>query len=310
MKRLRFVVSLTTTDNDYQLEQSKAAEEASRKLGVDLQVVYADNDTITQSQQLLNIIQSRSESHPDGIIFEPVGGTALPQVGKAAVAAGIAWVVMNREIEYIADLRRSFRVPIFTIAANHEEIGRIQARQMSALLPKGGSVLYIEGPSESYAAKQRTIGFYEGKPQAVQVKTIRGQWTEASAHKAIGSWLRLSTSRQTKIDAIIAQNDAMAVGARKAFQEISDIRERDRWLSLPYTGVDGVPKTGQAWVKTNLLAATVVVPTNSDMAVEMLVRAIQTGAQPPERSLTSPRSFPSVEDLVRSHSEKSRAFST
>ena len=309
MKRLRFVVSLTTTDNDYQMEQSKAAEEAGRKLGVDLQIIYADNDTITQSQQLLNIIQSRSDSHPDGILFEPVGGTALPQVGKAAVAAGIAWVVLNREIEYIADLRRAHRMPIFTVATNHEEVGRIQAKQVAALLPKGGSVLYIEGPAENYAAKQRTVGFYEGKPQGVQVKSIRGQWTEASAHKAISSWLRLSTSRQTRIDAIIAQNDAMAVGARKAFQEISDTRERDRWLNLPYTGVDGVPKTGQAWVKSGLLAATVVVPTNTDIGLEMLVRAVQTGSQPPERTLATPHSFPTVEDLMRAHAAKSRALS-
>jgi len=309
MKRLRFVVSLTTTDNDYQMEQSKAAEEAGRKLGVDLQIIYADNDTITQSQQLLNIIQSRSDSHPDGILFEPVGGTALPQVGKAAVAAGIAWVVLNREIEYIADLRRAHRVPIFTVASNHEEVGRIQAKQVAALLPKGGSVLYIEGPAENYAAKQRTVGFYEGKPQGIQVKSIRGQWTEASAHKAISSWLRLSTSRQTRIDAIVAQNDAMAVGARKAFQEISDVRERDRWLNLPYTGVDGVPKTGQAWVKSGLLAATVVVPTNTDLGLEMLVRAVQTGSQPPERTLAAPHSFPAVDDLARAHAAKSRALS-
>jgi len=309
MKRLRFVVSLTTTENDYQLEQCKAAEEAGRKLGVDVQLLYADNDTITQSQQLLNIIQSRSDSHPDGILFEPVGGTALPQVGKAAVTAGIAWVVLNREIDYIADLRRSSRVPVFSVAANHEEIGRIQAKQVGALLPKGGSILYIEGPAENYAAKQRTVGFYEAKPQAIQVKSIRGSWTEASAHRAITSWLRLSTSRQTKIDAIVAQNDAMAIGARKAFQEISDTRDRDRWLNLPYTGVDGVPKTGQTWVKNGLLAATVIVPPNADAGIEMLVRAVQTGTQPPERNLMSPRSFPTIEDLARSHGEKAHASS-
>ena len=309
MKHLRFVVSLTTTENDFQMEQSRAAEDMARKLGVDLQMLYADNDTITQSQQLLNIIQSRSDSHPDGILFEPVGGTALPQVAKAAVSGGIAWVVMNREIDYIADLRKSFRVPIFTLAVNHEEVGRIQAKQVNALLPKGGTILYLEGPAENYAAKQRTVGFYEAKPPGIQVKSIRGQWTEASAHKAISSWLRLSTSRQTKIEANIAQNDAMAVGARKACQEISDIRDRDHWLGLPYTGVDGVPKTGQAWVKSGLLSATVIVPTNTNAALEVLVRALQTGVQPPERTLTTPRSFPPVEELARSHAEKSRALS-
>ncbi len=92
MKKLKFVVSLTTNDNDYQIEQAAAAEDAARRLGVDVQLLYADNDAIMQSQQLLKIIQSNSDSHPDGIIFEPVGGTAMPQVAKAAAAAGIGWV--------------------------------------------------------------------------------------------------------------------------------------------------------------------------------------------------------------------------
>ena len=92
MKKLKFLVSLTTNDNDYQIEQAAAAEEAARRLGVDIQIIYAENDSITQSQQILNVIQSRSDAHPDGIIFEPVGGTALPQVARAAVApASAGW---------------------------------------------------------------------------------------------------------------------------------------------------------------------------------------------------------------------------
>src|SRR5207248_10905948 len=53
MKKLRFLVSLTTNDDDYQIEQAQSAEEAARKFGVELQVIYADNDAITQSTQLL-----------------------------------------------------------------------------------------------------------------------------------------------------------------------------------------------------------------------------------------------------------------
>src|SRR5215467_2750818 len=217
MKKLNFLLSLTTTDNDYQIEQAAAAEEAARRLGADVQIVHADNDSIAQSQQLLKVIQSRSDAHPDGIIFEPVGGTALPQVARAAATAGIAWVVLNRDVEYISELRKACRVPIFAITSDHEEIGRIQGRQFGALLPEGGSVLYIQGPSESLAAKQRTLGLYETKPAGVQVKTLKGNWTEESAYRAINSWLRLSTSHATRIDLIAAQDDSMAIGARKAF---------------------------------------------------------------------------------------------
>ena len=300
MKKLKVLISLTTKDNDYQEEQASVAETTARRLGVDVEIVYADNDAITQSQQLLKIIQSSSVSPPDGIVFEPVGATALPQVARAAAAAGIGWVVLNREVDYIAELRRTYKVPMFSITSDHDEIGRIQGQQFAALLPNGGSVLYVQGPAESSAARQRTSGMYETKPAGIQVRSLKAQWTEASAHKAVSAWLRLSTSRESNVQMIAAHDDSMAVGARKAFQEHTSGVDRERWLSLPFLGCDGVPKTGQAWVKSGILAGTVVVPTNTDMALTMLASAFQTGAQPEERRLTVPSSFPTLEALASS----------
>jgi ribose transport system substrate-binding protein len=299
MQKLRFVASLTTNDNDYQMEQAAAAQDAAKRLNVELEILYAENDAILQSQQLLKIIQSNSGSHPDGIIFEPVGGTALPQVARAAAAAGIGWVVLNREVDYLSDLRKGYKVPIFAISSDHEEIGRLQGKQLAALLPNGGSVLLIQGPSESLAAKQRTTGMYETKPIGVQVKLMKGNWTEASAYKAVSSWLKLSTSQQTPIDVIAAQNDAMALGARKAFQELGDNTARARFLAAPYLGIDGVSKTGQSWLRRGLLSATIIVPANTGQALDMLAHAVQTGTIPPEKTLTIPTSMPIVEELAR-----------
>src|SRR5262249_25511942 len=173
----------------------------------------------------------------------------MPQVAKAAAAAGIGWVVLNRDVEYVADLRRSFKVPIFSITSDHEEIGRIQGRQIAALVSKGGSILSVQGPAESLAAKQRAMGMHEAKPANVQVKAIKASWTEASAHRIVSSWLKLSTSQQTVLDAVAAQDDSMALGARKAFQEIHDSALRDRWLASPFLGIDGMPKPVQADVR-------------------------------------------------------------
>jgi ABC-type sugar transport system substrate-binding protein len=296
MKKLSFLVSLTTSDNDYQVEQAASAETAARKLGVDLQIIYADNDAINQSQQLLRIIQS--STRPDAIVFEPAGSTALPQVARAAAMAGMGWVILNREADYTAQLRNSHKVPIFCITSDHKEIGRVQGRQIEALVPRGGGVLYIEGPSGSDAAQQRSEGMQQTKPANVQVRTVRAHWTEASAHQAVSAWLRLSTSRTLQLEAIVAQDDSMAMGARKAFQEISNLEQRDRWLSLPFTGCDGMPKTGQAWVRNGLLAATVIVPANAGLALEMLTKAMQSGAMPPERTFTEVRSYPTIEEMA------------
>ena len=307
MKKLRFVVSLTTDDNDYQQEQATSAVEAAARLGVDVELVYAENDSVLQSQQLLKFIQSNSESRPGGIIFEPVGATAMPQVARAAAAAGIGWVVLNRDVEYLADLRRSFKVPVFSITSDHEEIGRIQGKQIAALLPTGGSVLLVQGPAESLAAKQRAMGLQAAKPANVQIKTIKANWTGVSAHKAVSSWLKLSTSQQSVLDAVAAQDDSMALGARKAFQEINASALRDRWLGVPFLGIDGMPKTGQADVRRGVLAATIIVPTNTGTGIEMLARALTSGTNPPEKTLTTAQSFPSIEELANRRSQKAQA---
>jgi len=143
---------------------------------VSAQVIYAGNDAITQSTQLLQVIQANPQERPDAILFEPVGSTALPQVARAAVSAGIGWAVLNREASYVSELRLLKKAPVFTISADHVEIGRIQGRQFAALLPKGGSVLYIQGPSENSAAKERTQGMLETKPGNIQVTALKGQW--------------------------------------------------------------------------------------------------------------------------------------
>jgi ribose transport system substrate-binding protein len=234
---------------------------------------------------------------PDAIIFEPAGSTAHPQVARAAATAGIGVVLLNRDADYISELRRVSHVPAFTITSNHDEIGRLQGQQLTALLPGDGIVLYIQGPAESSAAKQRYTGLLETKPEGAQLRILKAQWTEASAYRAVSSWLKLSTSRQARITAVCAQDDSMAIGARKAMEECSDLREQ--MPNMPFLGCDGMPKTGQQWVRTNLLTATILVPPNADQAIEMMVKSIGTGTLPPERTFTTVKSFPAIEALQK-----------
>lgn len=296
MKRLSFLVSLTNNDNDYQQEQAAAAEKAARRLGVDVKVIHADNDALAQSQQLLHYVQDSGVARPDAIMFEPAGGTAFPQVARAAAAAGIGWVVLNHEVDYVLELRRQFKVPVFGITSDHEAVGKIQGQQFAALLPNGGSVLYIEGPANSSAAKARTAGMMKTKPANIQVKSMRANWTEESAYRTVSSWLRLRTSQESHVSLVGAQDDSMAMGARKAFSEIAQ-GENTRWLRIPVTGCDGMPKTGQAWVKNGTLAATIFIRPNTDLAIEMLVEAFKGSALPDSR-VTQPESVPALADLV------------
>ena len=299
VKRLRFLISLITKDNDFQIEQAASAEAVARELGIDLEILYADGDTITQSTQILKRIQVDHALRPDGIIVEPVGGTGLPQVAKAAVEAGVGWGLINREAEYVAELRRGSKLPVFIVTSDHTEIGRIQARQLGALLPDGGSILYILGPTESATVKDRKAGFEAVCPKNLRATLLRGKWTEESGHRSVSTWLKLGGSSKSGVVAVAAQNDAMAIGARKAFEQVADPQEKAKWLSLPFLGADGLPKTGQAWARSGLLAATVVAPPMAGQAVQLMASALRNAANLPERTVTMLQSYPPLGKLAK-----------
>src|SRR5260370_7603825 len=111
MKKLRFLLSLTNDDNDYQIEETSAAQQAARKLGVGLDIVYARSDGIVQSQQLLSGIQSNSAQRPDAIIFEPAGSTAHPQIARAAATPRIGLLPLTRASTSIPSLPPTFHIP-------------------------------------------------------------------------------------------------------------------------------------------------------------------------------------------------------
>jgi ribose transport system substrate-binding protein len=297
MEKLNVVVSLITEQNDYQREQAASAQGAAAKLGASVQIIYANNDAVYQTQQILQFIQEPSK-RPDAIIVEPVG-TGMRQVAKAAVSAGIAWAVINARVDYLQELRQRALVPVFSVLSDHEEIGRIQGQQIAAIQGEEGCVLYIEGPAVGDVARLRTRGMMATKPQKVSIKNLKGDWTQRSGYNAVRSWLGLSTSRELHIGMIACQNDDMAIGARHAFEEITDTKERDQWLTLPITGCDGVPKAGQSWVRQGRLAATIYSPAIVGDAMQLLATSRLGGKQPEEQTQIAPSSFPALGELKR-----------
>ena len=297
MEKLKFVL-LAVDNNDYQVEQVSSAQTAAARLGVDIEVVHTEHDSILQSQIVLDLIQSPVGKRPNAIFFEPVG-TPLAQPARAAAAAKVGWVILNREnVDYVRELRDRYSTPMFCVTTSHKDVGYIQGEQISRLLPKGGALLYIEGPGDNDAAVRRTEGMLARKPASVEVRTLRGRWTEVSAYTAVSSWLKLSIAKEIPIGVVAAQNDAMVLGARKAFHELPNGPDRDRWLRVPFLGCDGLPNGGQKAVRENLLAATVVIPPNAGDAVEAMATALRSGKQPEVTLFTQASSFPPLHSLT------------
>ena len=133
----------------------------------------------------------------------------------------------------------------------------------------------------------------ETKPGNIEVRRLSGQWTQESAYKAALSLMRLTTSQNTRIDAVCSQNDFMAIGIQKAFKD-----NGWQWMHVPFTGVDGLRQTGQKWVNEGMLAATIVLPTLADIAIRLVHDAIKESNRPPEITVTKPQSYPVLEKMT------------
>ena len=282
----------------YLRAQTAAAQAVADRLGVQLEVSSAQMDAVGQGQQLLNLVQSNG-SRPNGMIVEPVSAVGLPRVAEAAVAAGIAWVLSNAHADYIGALRKKSKAPVFQISQDHMEVGRIQGRQIGALLPKGGSVLYLRGPQMSWWATKRFEGMDSTKPSNVEVRSVKVLASSADgACNAVSSWLNLTKQRPEATQLIVSQNVDFITGARKAFDAVAHAAERVKWLAIPCAGV-GVAARTRPLVDQGELCAAVVTSLTMDKAVEMLARALTGALQPPEHTFVEAYSYPTLDSLAQ-----------
>ena len=295
MEQLRFFVSLITKENDYQREQLAAAEAVGARDGHEIVAVFAEKGAVAQNAQISEALRSENRFH--GAVVEPIG-SGITAHAEAAVRANIGWAILHNSAPYLTNLRHKDGPPVFVVNADHEEIGRIQSQQLHALLPHGGTVLCIQGPIGCEPADKRLQGMMRSKPDNVRIFLLRGQWTEASGYEAVKAWLG-AVRGGGDLAAIVGQCDLMAMGARRAIEELPKNDSRRRWLdNLLFLGVDGLPHGGREWVRKGLLVATVIMQPNAGRAIELLANAIKTRAHPPAQVTIPSESLPPVEQLV------------
>jgi ribose transport system substrate-binding protein len=291
----KVVVALQNEHQEFQLLEAQAARDSAARTGLDIEVVFADDNAIQQIQQLFAYIRAPEDERPAAIIVQSVVGEGLERVARNAVKAGIGWVVINRTVGYLNALRAERRdLAIGSVSVDNDEVGAIQGCQLRALLPSGGPVLYLQGPADTSSARDRLLNAQKAiAGSRIELKILANEaWTEASGEKAVSAWLRLKSAEGFHPAAVCAQNDSLAVGARRAI-----LAQRPEWSHLVFTGADGSPDYGQRLVRAGELTATIVSPPPTGSAVE-LVAAVLAGKPTSDLRVRS-RSYPSEEELVR-----------
>ena len=215
--------------NAFQIGVSEAAQAKADELGVELTILSADQDA---AKQISQIEQCVSEGY-QAILFEPVDPDGL---GDAAQAAADKGVIVINVISPCTDWE-NHGISALSCGDN-VTAGETEMQHVADLLGGKGNIAILTGPSGDAGGLQRLEGYenvLKNYPDMVQVvEPADCQWDTATAQGTVESWLSAYD-----LDAIVCENDGMAVGAGNAAGANSGI---------VITGVDGTPDGFEAIV--------------------------------------------------------------
>ena len=212
------------------------ADRAAAELGAEVAhyVPERPDDPVQQSALIAQALRER----PDAVVLVPVHPQAVNAAIRAINAAGIPLVsTINRLAE-----GRS----VCFVGSEDTPLAFDIARYLFERMGGEGSVAIIEGPAESITSIARVRAFRDAAsrfPGIRIVATCCGDYGAEPARKAVAALLAVTP----ELDAILAANDIMAIGAIDALQAAG--------RSALLAGVNAIPEAIKA-IKAGRMVAT------------------------------------------------------
>ncbi|WP_129973544.1 MULTISPECIES: sugar ABC transporter substrate-binding protein [unclassified Pseudomonas] len=209
--------------------------------GVKLQFEDARSDVVKQLSQVESFISQKV----DAIVVNPVDTAATKKITEAAVKAGIPLVYVNRRPD---DL--NLPKGVVTVASNDLEAGEMQMQYLADKMGGKGDIVILLGDLANNSTTNRTKGVKEVLAKYPDIKVEQeqsGVWLRDKGMTLVNDWL----TQGRKFDAVVSNNDEMAIGAAMALQQAGVAKG-----SVLIAGVDGTPD-GLNAVKKGSLAASV-----------------------------------------------------
>lgn len=194
--------------------------------GAEVSAANGDRDPNQQLQQVENFITQGV----DAIIIHVIDQTLAPEMSRQAREAGIPLIYVNRRPEDAAlegDL-------IVAVASPEPVAGELQARYVVEQIGEEGNVAILLGSLGSAPQIGRTQGAKDVFDEYPGIEVIREQTADfqrAEAVAVVENWLNSGD----QIDAIVANNDEMAIGAVLVLEE-AGLKDE-----VVVTGVDATP---------------------------------------------------------------------
>lgn len=237
-------------------------QDALRKRAEELNVRLIEVDGQGRAENQISQVENFLALDVDAIILNPFDQYGSAPVVSIAKREKKPVVVLNAVVVNLDEAGAY-------VGSNDQEAGRIAAGYIAQLLKGKGNIALIRGPNGHSAEIQRTEGIMEIMKQHPEMKIIfdqSGNWDRTQGLELMENWLSTGKS----IQAVIAQNDEMALGAQKAI-EAAGFQEK-----ILVIGIDAIPDALRA-VKENKLCATVFQDARGQgiLALELAVKLCQ-----------------------------------
>ena len=269
-ERPRYVIGVSQCSEDIWREKQNAELRMGAYLQGDVELRFAaafDSDE-RQVQQIDSLVATGI----DLLIVAPNQVQTISPAIDRAYDKGIPVIVFERKTN-------SQKYTAF-ISADNYEMGRVMGEYIASQLQGKGRVMEIMGLKGSSPAIERHNGFADALKNHSGIEiiaTLQGDWTEESGYKAMKQWLSQKpiTNGHKSIDFIFGQNDRMAMGARRAFQENQELTANSE--KPFYCGIDGLPGEdgGIRLVRDSILDASYIYPTHGDKIVQLAIDILE-----------------------------------
>ena len=221
-------------------DMDKQAKSYPKGDGVQLQFEDARADVVKQLSQVENFISQKV----DAIIVNPVDTASTANISKAALAAGIPLVYVNRRPDQ-TDLPKG----IVAVTSNDVEAGRLQMQYIAEKLGGKGKIVILLGDLANNSTTNRTKGVKEvlAKYPGITIEQEQtGIWLRDKGMTLVNDWL----TQGREFNAVLANNDEMAIGASMALKSAGT-----KPGSVLIAGVDGTPDGLNAITKGDMAAS-------------------------------------------------------
>ena len=269
-KRTHYVIGVSQCSDDIWREK----QNAELRMGAYLQEEHVDlifAAAYDSDERQVQQIDSLVDAGIDLLIVAPNQVSTISPAIDRAYDKGIPVIVFERKTS-------SEKYTAF-ISADNYEMGHVMGEYIASQLHGKGRVVEITGLKGSSPAIERHNGFTDAlknHPGIDIIATLQGDWTEDSGYKAMEQWLSKEqiANSQKPIDYVFGQNDRMAMGARRAMQEVTTPLAlwRGAGGEAPlFCGIDGLPGKdgGIQLVRDSILEASYIYPTHGDQLIQL-----------------------------------------